>query len=105
MPCNTNPSVFFFCYFLILASGGCHVSILFEMHSCYTPLFLHLHCAHDDLSIAYTLCFGLAYAYPFVFLILDDPHSGPCVVPVFVHCYLSLHFLRVYDVLLMGRAI
>jgi hypothetical protein len=98
MPCNTNPFVH---YFLILASGGCHVSILFlEMHSCYTPLFLHLHCAHDDLSIAYTLCFALAYAFPFVFLIIDDPHSGPygpCV-----HCYLSLHFLRVYDVLLVG---
>lgn len=101
MPCNTNPFLF---YFLILASGGCHVSILFEMHSCYTPLFLHLHCAHDDLSIAYTLRFALAYAFPFVF-ILDDPHSGPFLVPVFVHCYLSLHFLRVYDVLLMGRAI
>lgn len=87
MPCNTNSFVH---YFLILASGGCHVSILFlEMHSCYTPLFfLHLHCAHDDLSIAYTLCFALAYAFPFVFLYLMIPIQGH-MVPVYIvtsHC-------------------
>lgn len=52
------------------------------MHSCYTPLFLHLHCAHYDLSIAYTLRFALAYAFPFVFILDDPPFRamfGPCV--------------------------
>lgn len=66
MLCNTNPFFFAFC-FSSFASGGCHVSILLlEMHSCYTPFFLHLHCAHDD-SMAYTLSFALALAFPFVF--------------------------------------
>ena len=71
------------------------------MHSCYTPLFQHLHCGSDDLSIRLYLLL-IAYAFPSFLLYLMNPIQGQC--GPFVHCYLLLHFLRVY-VLLMGRAI